>query len=115
MRFDLRGCEIMASGHERPRRSSTPSEDGTVMIAQCGMSMLGAAGSAVAKTQEEPRSCEALPYRTHHGVEMSELLGRRPGALHSQDELVPTQRAEEIGNVMFRGRQRSGEVLTCQV
>lgn len=33
---------------------------------------------------------------------MGELLGGGPGALHAEDELVGTERAEEISNIDLR-------------
>ena len=115
MGFDLRRCEIMAGGHERPGSSATGSEDGAIIVPQCSMATHRTSRSTVSNTQQESRNREPLGHRTHHRIEMSELLGRGPGALHTQDELVGSERAEEFSNVDFRPRQRSGEFVTCQM
>jgi hypothetical protein len=46
---------------------------------------------------------------------MGKLLGCGPSVLHPHNELIGSERAEEIGNVSFRSRQSRYQVLTRQV
>ncbi len=79
------------------------------------MATPGTSGSTVSNTQDEPRNCETLRYRAHYGIEMRELLGRGPSALHAQDELIRSERSKEIRHVGFGRSQSRYQVLTSQV
>jgi hypothetical protein len=101
MCFDFRRRGIMARRHERPGSSATSSQESTIVVTQRSMAPRGSSGSTVSDAQDDPRSRETLRYCTHHGIEMSELLGGGPGGLHAQDELIGSEVAEEISDVGF--------------
>jgi hypothetical protein len=101
MRFDVRGRGIMARRNERPGSSATLSQESTIIVTERSMATPGSSGSTVPDAEDQPRSGETLRYRTHHCIEMSELLGGGPGGLHAQDELIGSEVAEEISDVDF--------------